>query len=183
MRRFVCLLSLGASLFLVGACQSPQPQSDYRPTATIKDIMDSIVDPSADVIWNSVATIVSVEGVEERQPKTDEEWAEVRRAAVRLVEATNLLIMPDRKVARMGEKSANPKIELEPQEIEKLITDDRPAWYKLAGALHNETEPALRAIDARDVQGIIDAGEKIDTACENCQLKYWYPSQLELKLK
>jgi hypothetical protein len=34
----------------------------FRPTATVKDIMTSIVDPSADVLWNSVATIVTATG-------------------------------------------------------------------------------------------------------------------------
>ena len=32
--------------------------------------MDSMVDPVADVIWNSVATIITKEGVEERAPRT-----------------------------------------------------------------------------------------------------------------
>ena len=33
--------------------------ADFRTTATIKDIMDSVVDPSADYIWDSVSTIVT----------------------------------------------------------------------------------------------------------------------------
>ena len=31
--------------------------------------MMSIIDPEADVLWNSVATIVSVSGTEEREPQ------------------------------------------------------------------------------------------------------------------
>jgi len=135
MRRFVCLLSLGASLFLVGACQGPQPQSDYRPTATIKDIMDSIVDPSADALWHSVATVSSATGIEDRQPRTAEEWANVRRDAIRLVEASNLLVLEGRHVARPGEKAENSGVELEPQKIEKLINDDRHAFIELAHGL------------------------------------------------
>jgi len=34
---------------------------------------------------------------------------------------------------------------------------------------------ALKAIDAKNVMGLLDAGEGIDNACENCHLKYWYP--------
>ena len=49
MRRFVCLFAGGCLLFLAGACRSQQQEATYRPTATIKDIMDSMVDPSADV--------------------------------------------------------------------------------------------------------------------------------------
>ena len=39
--------------------------------------------------------------------------------------------------------------------------------------------PALKAIEAKDAQGLWDAGGKIDMACENCHLKYWYPNQEE----
>ena len=55
--------------------------------------MDSMVDPSADFLWESVATIVTRKGTEERRPRTDDEWKAVRRAAITLMEATNLLIM------------------------------------------------------------------------------------------
>ena len=33
--------------------------AEFRTTGTIKDIMDSVVDPSADYLWESVATIVT----------------------------------------------------------------------------------------------------------------------------
>ena len=176
MRRFVLLLSVGVSLFLLGACRAKQPE--YRPTATVKDIMDSIVDPQADIIWNSVATIVSAAGTEERAPHTDEEWAAVRRSAVQLVEAPNLLLMLGRRVAQPGQKSDNPKIELEPEEIEQRINADRASFETLARGLQDSAVLVLKAIDAKDVQGVTDAGEKIDTACENCHLKYWYPNQV-----
>ena len=69
---------------MYAGCQARQPpQPQYRVTATVKDIMDSMVDPIADVIWNSTATIVTYAGIEERQPRTDEDWAKVRQAAIR----------------------------------------------------------------------------------------------------
>ncbi len=175
MRRFVWVFGVATALFLAGACKASQPQPEYRVTATIKDIMDSEVDKSADVLWESVATIVSAAGTEERQPRTDEEWATVHRSAVELTEATNLLLMPGRLVAKPGQKSDNPGIELAPEEIDKLINDDRPAWVNFAHALHDAAVPALKATEDRNAQALLDAGEKIDTACENCHLKYWYP--------
>ena len=45
------------------------------------DLMDSMVDPSADIIWESVATNVTATGKEDKQPRTPEEWAAVRRGA------------------------------------------------------------------------------------------------------
>ena len=35
------------------------------------------------------------------------------------------------------------------------------------------------ALDVPLSRMLSDAGEKIDTACENCHLKYWYPDQFK----
>jgi hypothetical protein len=183
MRKFACLSLAGVALFIVAACNrtQPPPPSPFRLTATIKDIMDSEVDPSADFLWESVATIVSANGIEEKRPKTDDDWKEVRRRAITLLEATNLLMMQGRAVAKPGEKSENPGIELGPEEIEKVIASDRTAWINFAHALHDAGMKAFAAIEAKNADGLLDAGEAIDTACENCHLKYWYPLDEQAK--
>lgn len=177
MRRCSWVLLAGVSIFITVACQSRPSEPDYEVTATVKDLMDSMVDPIADVLWNAVAVIVTPSGTEERAPKTDEDWAAVRRGAITLVESTNLLRMPGRRIARPGEKSENPKIELEPEEMQALVDKDRQAWNRLAHGLHEAAAEALRAIDAKNVRGLMEAGGKIDQACESCHLKYWYPNQ------
>ena len=189
-RSFVALCLGGAVLIGVAACSSskadapappspaaakPNTAAEFRETATIKDIMDSIVDPSADFLWDSVSTIVTRKGIDERRPRTPEEWKEVRRHAIAMIEATNLIIMDGRKVAHAGEKSENPGIELGPEEIQMLIDQDRLTLIERAHALHDAGMKALAAIDKKDVEGLSDAGEAIDEACEQCHLKYWYP--------
>ncbi len=180
-----CLLMCAAGLPLVllfSSCQARQPappaQTQYEAVATIKDIMDSMVDPIADVLWESVATLVTSKGTEDRAPKTDEDWLKVRRGAITLLEATNLLRMPGRRIAKPGEKSENPAVELEPEEMQALLDKDRETWNKMAHALHAAASEALRTIEAKNAQGLMDAGEQIDSACENCHLKYWYPNQV-----
>jgi hypothetical protein len=170
---------LAVLLVVAAACNRtpppPAPAPLLRPEATIKDIMDSIVDPSADALWKSVATVSDAKGIEDREPRTDEEWAMVRRDAIRLIEATNLLVMEGRHVARPGEKAENPGVELEPEKMEKLINDDRGAFIELAHGLQDSALPALKAIDARNADALLAAGAGIDRACESCHLKYWYP--------
>src|SRR5687768_14953478 len=114
--------------------------------------MTSVIDPEADVLWNSVATIVTASGTEEREPRTDEEWATLRRSAIQLVEATNLLRVPGRQVARPGEKSENPRIELQPETIQKMIAEDPAAWSTLVDRHHDAAVPALTSIDARNAK-------------------------------
>jgi hypothetical protein len=178
----------GGAVLVAVACSAPQqaaapaagkpPETaaaEFRTTGTIKDIMDSVVDPSADYLWESVATIVTKKGTEERRPRTEMEWKEVRRRAIALIEATNLLIMDGRLVAKPGEKSENPGIELGPEEIKMLIDEDRASFIKFAHGLHDAGIKALAAIDKKDADALSDSGETIDEACEQCHLKYWYP--------
>lgn len=182
MRKYV-FLALTSILLVLAACtakqaqQSAQQEPDYRLTATVKDIMDSLVDPGSDVLWDSVETIVSAKGTEEKMPRTDEEWKNVRNHALMLLEATNLLLMPGRHVAKAGEKADDPKVELPPEQIEAMINSDRASWVKFAHGLHDATMESFKAIEKRDVEGLLNTGDGIDKACENCHLKYWYPNE------
>jgi hypothetical protein len=183
MRKLIGVSLAGALLFLCNSCaQQPQPQqqqseAEYRTTATIKDIMDSLVDPGADYIWDSVETVVSAKGVEEKAPHTDEEWKQVRRHAIMLIEATNLLQIPGRHVAKAGEKADDPKVELAPEQIEDMINKDRASWIKYAHGLHDAAVEAFKAIEAKDSEKLLDVGNGIDEACEKCHLQYWYPNE------
>jgi plastocyanin len=168
-------VALSALVFVIAGCNTREERAQFRPTATIKDIMVSVIDPEADVLWNAVATIVNSSGTEEREPRTDEDWATLRRSAIQLVEATNLLRVPGRQVARLGEKSENPRIELQPETIQKMIAEDPAGWSALVDRLHDAATPALKAIDAKDVKGLFDAGDQIEHACEACHQRYWYP--------
>jgi hypothetical protein len=190
MPRFRGLALTGALLlftvpFLAAACQSQsapppapaEPQPAYAPTATIKDLMQSIVDPNADVVWLSVTTVQDAKGITDKAPKDDEEWKAVRHGAIALAEAANLLMMPGRSVARPGEKSETPGVELEPSEMDALIAKDRASWQMRALALHAAALDVLKAVDTKDSQKVFEVGEEIERACENCHSHYWYPNE------
>ena len=183
MRTFSAAIFACAVMLLVTSCSRQQPQTqsqpqvEYRTTATVKDIMDSMVDPGADYIWDSVETVVSEKGVEEKAPHTDEEWKDVRRHAIMLMEATNLLQIPGRHVAKPGEKADDPKVELAPEQIEDMINKDRASWIKYAHGLHDATMEAFKAIEEKDKDKLLDVGNAIDEACEKCHLQYWYPNE------
>src|SRR5271169_4706465 len=173
MRRLPWFASLVLLLFCL-SCAKPKPEAEYRPTTTIRDLMDGLVDPAADTIWNSVATTITTKGKVEKAPHTDEEWATVRRSAMQLLEASNLLQIPGRHVAQPGERNEQ-GIELQPEQIETLINQDRQAWITLAHGLHDAATLALNAADAKDPAKVLESGEQIDNACERCHQQYWYP--------
>jgi cytochrome c556 len=180
--KLVHLIVIAALFASANACSTKQPDQTKAAEpalleqATIKDIMDSMVDPSSDFIFESVASIADEHGITEKAPQTDEEWQEVRRRGLVLVEAPNLLVMNGRKVAPLGVKSENPDIELGPEEIQKLLDADRPSFLKHARALQDAGMQVLHAADTKNRDALFEAGETIDTACENCHLQYWYPN-------
>ena len=159
----------------VAAGSNPAPPP-YTPTATVRDIMVHIVDPAGDLIWDAASTTIDLKGTHETVPKTDDDWAKVRSGAITLAEASNLLMMP-RPVARPGEKSVAPGIELEPPEMEELINKDRASWYKHAADLREVSMKVLEVVDKKDVKGLFEIGEPVDRACENCHRQYWYPNE------
>jgi hypothetical protein len=171
-----------AAAFLLAGCSAAAPKepppadSPFHPVATVREVMNSVIDPSIDAVWNSVKTVIDHGGMTDHAPAADEEWAEVRRHALIVSEAANLLLMHDRPIARPGEPSLAPGVELAPEEIRQLIDKNPDAWNSYVLQLQDALNPALAAIDAKDTQALFNAGEQIDTTCENCHGVFWYPN-------
>jgi len=165
-----------ASVLLFASCSpSKRETQPLVLAATIKDIMDSMIDPSGDFMFDAVAEIADANGITKKAPHTDEEWKEVRNRAFILFEGANLLMMEGRKVASPDDKSKFPQVELQPDEIQKLIDGDRLTFLRRAHRLQDAATMALKATDARDPTALFHSIEQIDRACENCHLRYWYP--------
>ena len=78
------------------AANSSTTAADIHPSASLQEVMDGIVDPSADGMWDAVETTVDKDGEHDKQPRSAEEWAEVRRKTITLIEAANLLVIVGR---------------------------------------------------------------------------------------
>jgi hypothetical protein len=171
-------LALLVSLALVASSQGAKAASAANapvPVATLKELMDSTVDPAADGIWEAVAVISTANGEEHRQPRTPEEWAAVRRHAMTLIESMNLVVLPGRHAAPPG---AKPGLgELTPAQIDQGIEQKRVLFTAFARALQVTAQQALEAIDEQDIEGVVRTGGDIDAACEVCHVTFWYPNQ------
>lgn len=193
MRTFAWLLPIGV-LFYVASIAAQQPAAKpappkaavsppFRAVASIKDIMDVLVDPQSDVIFEAVATILTNSGTEEKAPRTDADWDAVRKGTLLLIEGGNLLMVPGRRAAGPGAKSEVPGVELEPAEIEALIKKNPGLFVRRARGVVDAAIVALRAIEAKDVQGLNDAAGALDAACESCHSDFWYPGEKALLKK
>jgi hypothetical protein len=144
---------------------------------SVKQIMQTMVDPAADAIWDSVGTLITAKGVIHHQPQTEAEWQQMRRHALTLISATNLLstrartlVPPGGKVADEGSVGV-----LTAAQGQKLLDERHEEFAQFARALHDVSEQMLRAIDARDPKAMLDVGGTMDDVCEGCHRTFWYP--------
>src|ERR1700690_3198222 len=84
------------------AAPSAPPAPPFQLKASIQELMDAVIDPAADALWDSVSITETAKGTVFHQPHSDEEWQEARRHAIALIEGTNLLIMDGRKLVAPG---------------------------------------------------------------------------------
>jgi hypothetical protein len=161
------------------AATPPPAPSPLKPIAGVQDVMAAMIDPAADFLWESVSTTVTKGKTVDKQPRTDQEWAEVRRQAIILTEGANLLMMDNRHVVKEGshlEDHGTPG-NLTAAESEKAIAANRGSFIGFAQALRDVGVRMLTAADSRNPQGLIDAGDTMDQVCEGCHLQFWYPGQ------
>src|SRR6186997_174048 len=141
-----------APLFLlISISCSSKPSAPALPpfdtTISVKDLMANVMDPTADVVWESVGTIMTKEGTFERAPANDDEWNQVKAGAITLVEAGNLLLIP----ARSG---------------------GNPDWIAKAQDMIKQSKRAIKAAEDHDRQATFDIGADIYETCVNCHKQF-----------
>ncbi len=175
-------VTLAATMLTSCATDAPAPAApplpEFQPTASVEDIMRSMIDPSADAMWDAVVTTITDAGIEEVRPETEEDWLPLEHGAIMLVEAGNLLLIDGRRIASEGSVSELPGIDLEPDDIAVRVADNRETWARLARELHDAGVVMLNAIRARDVDALLAGGDRLNVACENCHSRFWYPDTL-----
>jgi hypothetical protein len=137
-------------IVLLTACTSTPPAPALPPfqtTANMKDLMLNVIDPAADGLWESVGTIITMEGTFEKAPSTDDEWAGVRASAIQLAESGNLLMLPSR-------------------------SNGSPEWIHEARAMIDASTRALKAIEAKDKDALFTVGGDIYDVCTNCHKQF-----------
>lgn len=155
-------------------------QPAYVAVATVQDLMAGMIDPASKVVFNAVSSVETSSGVQETAPQTAEEWVQVRRSALMMIEGANLLLIPGRRIAPPEVAKVHNEGELPPAEIEARVAKDRAAWNRFTVEFRQAATAALKAAEAKKPADFGPASEAIDTACENCHVRFWYPGQEEL---
>jgi hypothetical protein len=142
-RSLMCLMAAacGAAGCGRGVAQSPEP---FRPVASVDEVMDGIVIPSSQAVFDAV---VYSNGELVESPRTDDDWFALRIHALAVAEAGNLLLMPPR-------------------------AKDTGDWSKFSRAMIDSAFEVARAAEAKDIERVLQTGVTMYTACTGCHAKY-----------
>ena len=168
---------------------APPPNSELwgemKSVVSVKELMRDMLDPLADNIFDAVSTVVTKDGTVDMLPKTDADWDKIRIGAVSMAEGSYLLKVP-RPFAPPGDEnnSTGPDAEeLSPAQIMAKFKADPVLWNAKIEALRNVGLEVLELVKTRDANGLWEASNNLDEACENCHVEYWYPGEKELLKK
>lgn len=147
MRRQLAMLMLTGGVLLAG-CSKTEPAHSTSAPATAAAPTFKVVAPSRQIMLAvTIPASDKVFGAAAEPPTTDEQWVTVERAALELAESGNLLLIPGRAV-------------------------DTGDWLNYSHMLIDTASKAYAAAQAKDVDGVSDAGNAIYEACEGCHKKY-----------
>jgi hypothetical protein len=120
---------------------------NFNTTLDVQELMRSVIEPSADILWDNAGWIESAAGYEELYPTSDDGWAYVRAQAAILVESGNMLALPGRAV-------------------------DDEAWLVYSEALTEAGLRAMRAAETHTEEDFFQAGAQLYSVCTACHQAY-----------
>lgn len=136
-------------LLLSGGGCGRNAGAPIKAVATREEVMHSMVIPNAQKVWKAAGTIYTVEGVEEIQPQSDDEWFDIESSATTLMEAGNLLMMEGR-------------------------AKDNGHWMERARTLREAGDAVRQAAKKHDVPALFERGGYLFDACQGCHFEYRY---------
>lgn len=140
--------------FLLSACQRAVPPevpsaapAVFHNVTDMKQVMNWILEPNADVVWMSAGSIISEEGEQDLSPQTDEQWQAVRNAAATVAASGNILML-------------------------ESYARDRGEWMTKARALIDASAEVIKAAEAKDKETLFTTGGDMYAACTSCHTQY-----------
>lgn len=142
---FACVMTLACGTPPAeNAAPSAASPSAMRPVASVDQLMDSIIIPASQKVFDAV---VYVNGELQEAPKNDDDWFAVQMQALAVAEAGNLLMMPPR-------------------------AKDAGDWITYSRALIDSAYRVAQAAEAKNTELVLTTGGEMYNACTACHEKY-----------
>ena len=111
--------------------------------------MHLVLEPAADVLWDSAGWVMTLEGETSLVPTTEEEWLAAESAAGVIIASGDLL-----KIPHSSEERSEP-------------------WFTYSDQLSEQGRIAREAVLNRDGDALFEAGASLYQSCVQCHDDYW----------
>ena len=132
---------------LATGCRTADVPAPFKPVVGVRELMQSVLNPNANLVWRAVSTVVTTAGIDEVRPQSDDEWVRVRNAAATIAKGGSQLMLSPR-------------------------ASDGSRWMKAAQALIDASTAAVRAAEARNADRLFTVGGEMYSACLSCHENY-----------
>lgn len=123
-----------------------RPADPFKVHVDMKTFMEHVLTPAATIIWRVNGLMIDASGEHDLSPKTNEDWEQIVSGAATLAEASNALMIPERR--RDGE------------------------WVQYAAKLGAAAAKAYRGAEAHDLKAVSEVSDKLDGICAACHRHY-----------
>lgn len=119
----------------------------YDTHLPMSEFMEHVMQNAGNGVWKWQGVVLDKEGEHSLYPKNDEEWEEAESGALTLAEATNLLLIPGRRIVE-------------------------PGWDNSVDKVRGIALKAAAAAEKHDQTAFLAAGAALDDACDACHVRY-----------
>ncbi|HVS61981.1 MAG TPA: hypothetical protein VMT85_00630 [Thermoanaerobaculia bacterium] len=130
----------------VAACE-PQPAEPAAPELPAPAPLSAVASVRQIMDAMVIPSSAAIWDVAREAPADDEAWSRLAHLAVQLAESGNLLLIGERAI-------------------------DDEVWRQTAILLRDGGAQALAAIEARNVEGVVEAGNALIDSCEICHERH-----------
>lgn len=142
MRRIAMILAGAGALAACGRSEPAGPQSPER-----LEFMTEVMEPTAEVIWDSAGYVITAEGERDLSPSTDAGWEAVALGAQAVSDAGQRLMQPP-------------------------LAYDPDNWTEFAQGIVDAGELAEDAANAHDSEALFEVGAQLYRVCVACHQFY-----------
>jgi outer membrane murein-binding lipoprotein Lpp len=169
------------SLLLAGC--SKKAEEPAKPT-TLHEIMKNEIDNRADDVWAVGNKHMTEDPGLNGATMTDADWARLASASTSLQQAAlDLAGLPDPiVVVKPGSKIAYEDTSWgdSAKSVQRNVDQDPQGVRDLANSLAQHMADLAAAANKHDAATAGRLNNELDGVCEDCHVKYWYPSQKAL---
>ena len=119
----------------------------YYLKLPLNEFMPHVMQYAGDGIWKRQGYVIDKDGEHSLFPKSDKEWEDAESAAHTLVEVTNVLLIPGRRVPD-------------------------PEWDKAVLKVREVALKAAGAAEKKDAKAWFEVGGELDEACDVCHVRF-----------